>query len=59
MTREAQASGDVTAALCCVAGGVGWQWYLAMFFLLIPTGLAQGFGCDSVNGADIGHRSAS
>lgn len=46
MTREAWAGGGVTAALCSVADSVGWQWYLTVFFLLIPRGLAQEFGCD-------------
>lgn len=55
MTREAQASGDVTTALWSAAGGVGWQWYLTHFFLLLPRDLVQELGCGSVNGADIRH----
>lgn len=26
-----RAGGDVTAALCSAAVGVGWQWFLAVF----------------------------
>lgn len=59
MTREAQASGDVTAGLWSDAVGVGWQWYLAVFFLLLPGVLVQEFGCDSVNSADIRHGCSS
>lgn len=59
MTREAQASGDVTAALWSAAVGAGWQWYLAVFFLLLPRVLVQEFRCDSVNGADIRHECSS
>ena len=61
MTLEAQASGDVTATLWSAAVGVGWQWYLGVFFLLLPRVPVQEFGCDSVkvltSGTDALHAS--